>query len=87
MTGLNTLAFNWTQGLDGISLRLRVGVIRLTTPTPFSPSECAVKYHNILLAGPHVVRQSNEQKLVLGPKYSLKKVLVRLQAGILTIKL
>lgn len=90
VTKPNTLAFNWKQGLDRITIRLRVEVSTHTTPTPFSPTpfsptpfsllECTVKYRNLSFAGPYVVRQSNEQKFMLHPKYSLKKVVVKLQA-------
>lgn len=87
----NTLAFNWKQGLDRVIIRLRAEVNTHTTPTPFcpthfSPLECAVRYHHLSFAGPYGVRQSNEQKMMLDPKYSLKKVAVKLQADITTRK-
>lgn len=91
MTKPNTLALNWKQGLDRLTIRLRVEVTTHTTPTPFSPthfspSESTVKYHNLSFAGLYAAMQSNEQKLMVDPKYSLKKVVVKLQADISTIK-
>ena len=50
-----------------------------TSTTPFLGCK---GLHDLTFIGPHVIKQSNEQKLLLDPTYSLKKIQINLQVDV-----
>lgn len=57
-----------------------------TTITATKPPKCAVRNHNQTFIGPYVIKQSNEQKLLWNPQYSLKRVQIKIQTDVSTVK-
>ncbi|XP_051648682.1 uncharacterized protein LOC127473298 [Manacus candei] len=62
-----------------------VNTTTTTTTTAPPPPNCG-NIHNLTFDGPYVIRHSNEQKLLLDPTYSLKRVRINLQVNISTIQ-